>query len=169
MQNDNLKKPPRREACLLLHLLPEVGGGLRDKPFFHPTVDDGFHYRRLVVGQTEADQVLLRKLLGECIQVAEVALRGLRADGAIVESVNLVAIELQLVVQAALGIPEGKADGALRLLMTFQQIGDDAGSEAVEGSTTTSWSRWPPRSWVSACASGSAVASSAPTSPASRA
>ena len=53
------------------------------------------------------------------------------------ESVNLVAVELQLIVQTALGIPEGELDGALRFLTTFQQIGDDAGSEAVEGSTTT--------------------------------
>ena len=53
-------------------LLPDVGGGLRDETLFYPAADDGFNYRRLVVGQTEADQVLLRELLGECIQIADI-------------------------------------------------------------------------------------------------
>ena len=47
------KKPPRREADLRRDLLPEVGSGLHDETFFHPTTDDGLHHRRLIVGQTD--------------------------------------------------------------------------------------------------------------------
>ena len=50
-----------------------------------------------------------------------------------IERIDLVTVDLQLVVETALGIPDGEPDGALRLLTAFQQIGDDAGTETVEG------------------------------------
>ena len=53
------------------------------------------------------------------------------------KGVAFVAIELQMVVKTALSIPEGELDGAFRFLTTFQQISDDASTEAIEGSTTT--------------------------------
>ena len=53
------------------------------------------------------------------------------------EGVNLGAIELQLIVQATLSIPNSELDGALRFLTTFQQISYNACSKTVEGSTTT--------------------------------
>lgn len=68
------KKPPRREAHLRLDLLPEVGVDLHDEAFLHPAVDDGLHYRRLVVGQSEVHQVFFRELLGQRIQIAHVTL-----------------------------------------------------------------------------------------------
>ena len=64
---------------MLLDFLPEVGVGFYDETFFHPAVDDGLYYWRLVVGQTEVYQVLLRELLGQRIQIVDVALRGLWA------------------------------------------------------------------------------------------
>ena len=68
------KSLPRREASLMLNLLPEVGVDLYDEALFHPAVDDGLHYGRLVVGHSEVHQVLLRELLGECVQIADVTL-----------------------------------------------------------------------------------------------
>ena len=41
---------PDSGGLLLLALLPEVGTHLDDEGFFHPAVDDSFHYWRLVVG-----------------------------------------------------------------------------------------------------------------------
>ena len=38
------------------------------------------------------------------------------------EGVDLVAVELQLIVQAALGIPAGELDGTFRFLTAFEQI-----------------------------------------------
>ena len=41
----------------MLFLLPEVGVDLYDEALFYPAVDDGLHYWRLVVGQTEVHQI----------------------------------------------------------------------------------------------------------------
>ena len=49
---------------------------------------------------------------------------------------NLLQLHADIPLSKALSIPEGKLDGSLRFLTTFEQIGDDAGSETVEGSTT---------------------------------
>ena len=53
------------------------------------------------------------------------------------EGVYLVAVELQLIVQTALGIPNGELDGSLCFLTAFEQIGNHAGTETVEGCTAT--------------------------------
>ena len=59
----------------MLNLLPEVRTDLYDEAFFYPAIDDGFHYWRFVVGQAEVHQVLFCELLGERIQIADVALQ----------------------------------------------------------------------------------------------
>ena len=55
-------------------LLPKVGADLFNLAFFHPATDDGLHHRRIAIGQTQGHQVLLRELLGQGIQIADVAL-----------------------------------------------------------------------------------------------
>ena len=60
-------------VLFLTALPPEVGARLHDLALLHPAVDDGAHHRRLVAGQTQAYQVFLGELLGEGIEIADVA------------------------------------------------------------------------------------------------
>ena len=59
---------------MLTALLPEVGANLFYLGLLYPTMDDGLYHRRFVIREAHIHQVLLRKLLGECIQIADVTL-----------------------------------------------------------------------------------------------
>ena len=122
---------------MLAALAPEVGADFFDETLFPPSISDGLYHRRLVVGQAKGHKVFFRELLGESIEIADISLRGLRAQSAVVKGVDLVAIDLQLVVETTLGKPKSELDGALRFLTTFKQIGYEASTETVEGCTTT--------------------------------
>ena len=124
-------------TCCVSALAPEVGSDFLNLAFLYPAVNDGFHHRRLSVSQTQVHQIFLCELLWERVQKADVALGGLSGQLTVVERVDLVAINLKLVVEATFSTPEGEPDGLLRFFLAFEQIGDDASSEAVEGSTTT--------------------------------
>ena len=131
-------------SCIRLYLClpalaPEVGANLINLALLYPSVDDGFYYRRLIVSEAQGYQILLRELLGQRIQIADVTLASLRAQRVVVQGIDFITLDLQLIMQTTLRIPEGELDGALRFLATFQQIGDDASTEAVEGSTTAQY------------------------------
>ena len=63
----------------MLNLLPEVGVDLYDEALFHPAVDDGLHYWRLVVGQTEIHHLLFRERYSSLVQHA-VGMQGFFVD-----------------------------------------------------------------------------------------
>ena len=106
----------------LADLSPEVGADLHDQPLLHPTIDDGLHNRRLAVGDAQVHKILFGELHGKGLQIAEVALSPTYLLRVVVQGVDLVAIDLQLVVQATLSEPYGETDGLLRLLTAFKQI-----------------------------------------------
>ena len=83
---------------MLAALSPEVGADFFDQALFHPAIDDGLHYRRLIVRETQGHEVFFRELLGQGIQIADVSLGSLHAQSTIVQEVDLVAVDLQLVV-----------------------------------------------------------------------
>ena len=63
----------------MLNLLPEVGVDLYDEAFFHPAVDDGLHYGRLVVGHSEVHHLLFRERYSSLVQHA-VGMQGFFVD-----------------------------------------------------------------------------------------
>jgi len=76
---------------MLVALLPEVSANLDDLALLSPTVDDGLHHRRFSIGQAHIHQVLLRKLLGQRIQIADVAFRRLQTQCAVVQRIDFLA------------------------------------------------------------------------------
>ena len=102
-----------------LAFLPEVGVNLYDFLFLHPTADDGLHYCRFAVCQTQIYQIFLGEFFGQSIQIADVTLRGLSTDCSITQRINLVAINQQLIMTTTLSISDGKLDGSLSFLSTF--------------------------------------------------
>ena len=69
---------------VLADLAPEVGADLFDFSLLFPAPSNSLHYWRFVVSEAKGDQILLREILGQGIQIADIA--RLRINGVVMNT-----------------------------------------------------------------------------------